>query len=369
MKRWLERAALGAGVAFGAVLLSLAAGAVLIALRGHSPFEVYGVLFREALGSEAGLAQVSFKATTLIFTGIAAAFAFRAGMFNIGAEGQLYLGAFLAAVVALQLPASLPAAVAIPTLVVAAFAGGALAALIPAVLKATRGTHEVINTMMMNFIVISTVNWLLRDFRESAEVVRTAPVPDAWRLGTFVRGYDGNASLFLALVVCAAVLYLFARTRTGYELRAVGLSPGAAEFGGVAVPRAMLVSLLVSGGLAGLGGVNFVLGSPGYFEQHFAPFQGYLGIAVALLARNHPLGVVPAAFLFAAMAEGSQSIQEYVPKELGNILQSIIVLFVILGARLADHFTELRAKQPRDVATPPPTPTVPRDSAAGAGEV
>src|SRR5207248_902745 len=119
-------------------------------------------------------------------------------------------------------------------------------------------------------------------------------------------------------------------------LRAVGLSPKAAEFGGVSVPRAMMLSLVVSGGLAGLGGLNFVLGSPGYFEQHFAPFQGYLGIAVALLARNHPLAIVPAAFLFATMSEGSQAIQEFVPKELGNILQAIIVVFVILGARVLD---------------------------------
>src|SRR5262249_14342535 len=129
----------------------LFAGAILIALRGHSPFEVYGVLFEEALGSEAGLAQVCFKATTLIFTGVAAAFAFRAGMFNIGGEGQLYLGAFAAAVAALLLPPGLPGAVAIPVLSITAFLGGAAAALIPAALKATRGTHEVINTMMMNF--------------------------------------------------------------------------------------------------------------------------------------------------------------------------------------------------------------------------
>ncbi|MCK6547028.1 ABC transporter permease [Myxococcota bacterium] len=334
-KRWLSHVALELGIAALAVLLSLGAGAILIVLQGHSPFEVYGVLFSEALGSAAGLAQVTFKATTLVFTGLAAAFAFRAGMFNIGAEGQLYLGAFAAAVLALALPASTPALVAMPVLVLAAFAGGALAAAIPAVLKATRGTHEVINTMMMNFIVVSVVNWLLGFLRESPEVVRTAHVPDAWQLPTFVRGFDGNAALFVALVAALVVAWLFARTRTGYELRAVGLSPGAAEFGGIAVPRMMVISLLVSGGIAGLGGVNFVLGSPGYFEQHFAPFQGYLGIAVALLARNHPVGIVPAAFLFAAMAEGSQSIQQYVPKELGNILQSIVVVFVILGARAA----------------------------------
>lgn len=336
MRRQLVDAALQIGVALFAVLLSLVAGSILIAARGHSPVEVYGVLFKEALGEPSGLAQVCFKATTLIFTGVAAAFAFRAGMFNIGGEGQLYLGAFAAAVVGLELPAGTPGAIAVPILIVVAFAGGALAAAIPAILKATRGTHEVINTMMMNFIVISVVNWLLFWARESPEVVRTKAVPDAWRLPGFVRGFDGNASLFIGLAACAVVLYVLVRTRTGYELRAVGLSPRAAEYGGVVVPRAMMLSLLVSGGLAGLGGINYVLGSPGYFEQHFAPFQGYLGIAVALLARNHPLGIIPAAFLFAVMSEGSQSIQQFVPKELGSILQAIIVVFVVVGARLLE---------------------------------
>lgn len=342
MIRALLDAARELGVALFAVSLSLVAGSLLILAKGQSPLEVYGILFSEALGTSHGLSQVTFKATTLAFTGVAAAFAFRAGMFNIGAEGQLYSGAFFAAVLSLFLPRVLPGLVAIPLLSIAAIAGGMFAALLPAVLKATRGTHEVINTMMMNFIAISVVNWLLRDVRESAEVVRTAAVPDAWRLPVFTRGFDGNYSFFVALAACAIVLYVLSRTRTGYELRAVGHNPGAAEVGGISVPRTAALALLASGGLAGLGGINFVLGSPGYFEQHFAPFQGYLGIAVALLARNHPIGVIPAAFLFAAMAEGSQSIQELVPKELGNILQSIIVVFVIVGSRLVEHLALVR---------------------------
>lgn len=346
MKRFLTGAASQATIAVAAVFLSLAAGSILIALRGHSPIEVYGVLFEEALGRSSGLAQVSFKATTLIFTGIAAAFAFRAGMFNIGGEGQLYLGAFLGALLGTALPSGLPAAFAVPSIIVACFAGGALGALVPAILKAMRGTHEVINTIMMNFIVIAVVNWLLRFVRESPEVVRTASIENAWRLPAFVRGFDGNASLILAVVTCALVHYLLNRTRIGYELRAVGQSSRAAEYGGVSVARATVLSLLVSGGLAGLGGVNFVLGSPGYFEQHFAPFQGFMGIAVALLARNHPLAVVPAALLFAVMSEGSQSIQEFVPKELGSILQSIVVVFVILASRIADRVASSWSKSP-----------------------
>jgi ABC-type uncharacterized transport system permease subunit len=324
------------GVALGAAALTLLVGAVIFALHGHDPVEVYAVFFGDVLLSAGGLSQVLFKATTLGFTGLAAAFAFRAGLFNIGAEGQLYLGAFLAAALALVLPPSLPAALALPPIVAAAAAGGALAALAPAALKATRGTHEVINTMMMNFIVVAVVNWLLGDLRESAEVVRTRAVPDAWRLFRFVRGFDGNLAALLALVAAGAVLFLFARTRLGFELRAVGLSAGAAENAGIGVSRRLVLALLVSGALAGLGGVNFVLGSPGYFEQHFAPGQGYLGIAVALLGRNHPVGVIFAALLFALLGEGAQAIQAFVPKEVGTILQAVAVVLVVVGARAAD---------------------------------
>ncbi len=337
MQRRAARTGLELAIAAVAVLLSLAVGAILIAARGHDPLMVYGVWFGEALGTEGGRAQVIFKATTLAFTGLAAALAFRGGMFNIGAEGQLYLGAFSAAMVALWLPAGLPALLAALLVTLGAGAGGALAAAVPAALKVRRQTHEVITTMMMNFILISVVNYLLHFTRESLEVVRTRAIPAAWRLDRFERGFDGNTSVVLAIVVALVLAWFLGRTVRGYAVRAVGSSPGAAAMGGIAVGRVTGWTLVVSGALAGLGGVNFVLGSPGYFEQHFAPFQGYLGIAVALLGRNHPLGVVAAAFLFATLAEGSQAIQEWAPAEIGTILQAITVVFVVLGAKVFER--------------------------------
>jgi ABC-type uncharacterized transport system permease subunit len=329
------------GVALAALLATLLAGAAIFALHGRSPVEVYAVFFAEVLASPGGLSQVTFKATTLAFTGLAAAAAFRAGLFNIGGEGQLYLGAFAAALLGLALPASTPAALAVPALLLAAALGGALAALVPATLRAARGTHEVINTMMMNFIVIAAVNWGLGKVRESPEVVHTAALPEAWRLLRFVRGFDGNTSAALALVAALALLHLLARTRVGFELEVLGKNPSTAEAAGVPVARRLVLALCVSGALAGLGGVNFVLGSPGYFEQHFAPFQGYLGVAVALLARSHPLGVLPAAALFAVLGEGAQAVQGLVPKEVGVILQGIVVVLVVVGMRAVD---ELRAR-------------------------
>ncbi|MFO0728717.1 MAG: ABC transporter permease [Myxococcota bacterium] len=340
-----RRAGLELGLVALAVLLAFVVGGVLIALRGHSPLQVYGVWFSEALFSPGGRAQVVFKATTLVFTALAAAFAFEAGMFNIGAEGQIYLGAFLAAVVGHALPAELPGFIGVLVIGVVAAAGGGLGALIPAVLKAKRHTHEVITTMMMNFILLSVVNYLLGFVRESAEVVRTPLIPAAFRLAKLERGYDGSTAGLFAVLVAAAVWWFFRRTRAGYELRVLGQNPGAAEFGGIAMGSRTRWALISAGALAGLGGLNFVLGSPGYFEQHFAPFQGYLGIAVALLAKNHPLGILPAALLFATMSEGSQAIQEWVPPELGSILQAIMVVFVISAARLAEVWSLRRAAE------------------------
>ncbi len=325
-------------VASGAIALALAMGGIVILIQGHDPIEVYGVLLQETLREPMGIGQVLFKTTTLIFTGLAAAFAFRAGLFNIGGEGQLYLGAFTGALAGLWLPSGTPAAVAVPVILLAAFAGGAAAAAPPAILKATRGTHEVINTMMMNFILLAVVHYALGSVRVP-ETVRTRAILPAGRvplLSSFVdsmRGSDANLTIAIAILFCFAVFYLFGRTRLGYELRAVGWSPKAAEYGGVPIRRTLMLSLLLSGGLAGLGGANFVMGSPGYFEQGFAPNQGYLGIAVALLARNHPISVIPAAFLFALLAEGGQSIQRFVPKEMGNILQAVVILFVVVGAK------------------------------------
>jgi simple sugar transport system permease protein len=329
-------------VAAAAVVLSLMVGALVIAIGGKDPIQVFGVLFDEALGQPLGLGQVLFKTTTLTFTGLAAAFAFRTGLFNIGGEGQLYLGAFAAAALGIALPASTPSWISIPLLVLASFIGGGAAALIPGLLKAKRGTHEVISTMMASFILLAVVNYLLNLIRVP-ETVRTEAIVASGRLPPFsslapsMRGSDGNMSLLVAAIVVALVWYVIERTRLGYELRAVGLGPKAAEYGGVDLQSRVLLSLVVSGGLAGLGGINFVLGSPGYFEQNFAPYQGYLGIAVALLARNRPLGILPAAFLFALLSEGGQAIQEFVPKEIGEILQAVVIMFVVVGSKLLER--------------------------------
>ncbi len=333
-----ERAANSAGWLpvlgpFVAVLLALVVGAGFIAAVGKSPLDIYARMATGVFGNAYGIGQVLFRATPLIFTGLAVALAFRAGLFNIGAEGQLTVGAFCAGIVGTTF-AAWPALLLLPATLLAGMLGAALWALPPALLKAKVGAHEVINTIMMNFIAAALVSYLGHFAFEHA-TVHTAMIGDGARLvrfDTFVpalRGSPVNAALLIALACAVLVGWLLWRTRFGYELRAVGLSPSAAEYAGISVPRTWIAAMCLSGALAGLVGANFVQGYKGYFENGFSSGVGFLGIAVALLGRNHPVGVVIASLFFAALSYGGLVINTEVPKELVEILQAIVILFAI----------------------------------------
>ncbi len=316
-----------------AVVLALVVGAGFIAAVGKDPFAVYAQMAGGVFGNAYGIGQVLFRATPLIFTGLAVALAFRAGLFNIGAEGQLVMGAFACGVVGAAFK-DLPGFVLLPLTILSGMAAGALWALPPALLKAKVGAHEVINTIMMNFIALALVQYL-GHFAFVPATVHTAEIgagAKIARLDAFLPMFKGsplNLTLFLALLVAAFVGWLLWRTRFGYELRAVGLSPSAAEYAGIDVPRAWITALCLSGAIAGLVGANFVQGYKGYFESGFSAGIGFLGIAVALLARNHPFGVVVASLFFAALGYGGLVINTEVPKELVEILQAIVILFAI----------------------------------------
>jgi simple sugar transport system permease protein len=284
-------------------------------------------------GNWYGFGQVLYKATTLICTGLAVSIALRAGLFNIGGEGQLAAGGFAAAVMGLALPAGTPGVLAIPLCIAAALAAGGLVGAIPGVMKARFGAHEVIVTIMLNFIVLAFLNWIVASHLHVPETLHT---PDM-RAGTVPRLMDWvspfhgsavNASLFIAIVAAAIVGWMLFRTRAGYELRAVGLQPDAAEYGGVRVGTVWIKAFLVSGALAGLGGINYVLGYKHYYEEGFGAGAGFLGIAVALVGRNHPLGVIIAAFLFATLSQGGLAIHALVPKQMVEVLQGVVILAV-----------------------------------------
>jgi len=312
-----------------ALLVAMAAGSLLILLFGESPAGVYGVLLSQTWGSAYGFGQVLFKATPLVFTGLAVALAFRAGLFNIGAEGQMVVGAFATGLVGAALPASTPWPLALPLAVCGGLLAGAALGAIPGVLKARFGAHEVINTIMLNFIAGALVLWAGRSFSFVSETTHTAPVVPGARLpGLGLSGSAANVSFLLALLAALGVWAFLKHTRRGFEWRAVGLNPGAAEAGGVRLGRVTVAAMATSGALAGLVGANYVLGYKHYFEDGMGRGMGFMGIAVALLGRNHPLGVVAAALLFGTLSQGGLAINELVPKELVDVLQAVIILSV-----------------------------------------
>jgi len=326
-----------------AVALSLALGAIFIAAIGEDPLAIYALMLRESLGTGYGLGQTLFKATPLIFTGLAVALGFRAGLFNIGVEGQLYLGGLAAGLTGMAL-AALPGAALLPLALLAAALAGAAWGAVPGALKARFGAHEVINTIMLNFIAFALASFVGRFVFEpatvrTADVGRGAVIPRLDVLLPALRGSPVNLSLLLALLVAALAAVLLFRTRLGYELRAVGLNAPAAEFGGISIGRTQVLAMALSGAIAGLGGVNFVLGYKHYFELGFSAGAGFLGIAVALLGRNHPLGVVVAALFFGALSYGGLVINQRVPKELVEVLQALVILLAISAQVLFERLT------------------------------
>jgi simple sugar transport system permease protein len=274
------------------------------------------------------------KATPLIFTGLGVAIAFRSGLFNIGAEGQVIAGSFATAVCGAALPAGTPGPIAVALCVCAGMLAGGLIGAIPGVLKARYGAHEVINTIMLNFIVSAIVLWAGNKGFFVEYTVRTATVIEAAHLSRL--GFEGsaaNTSLVLALFVALAVYLFTTRTRRGFEWRAVGQNPRAAENAGVSVRAAIVGTMALSGALAGAAGTHFVLGYKHYFERSIGEGAGVMGIAVALLGRN-PAGVVLAALLFATLSHGGLEVSELVPKELVDVLQAVIILAVAIAAAL-----------------------------------
>ena len=323
-----------------AVAAALGAGAIFIAGIGENPVQIYALLFREAFGTGYGLGQTLFRATPLLFTGLAVALAFRAGLFNIGVEGQMYLGGFAAALAGayLKLPAPLLAPAAV---LAAALAGGAWGA-IPGVLKARFGAHEVINTIMLNFIAFALVSWAGHGLFQTAtvrtrEIAPGAALPRLDGIFAALRGAPVNLSLAIGLLLAVAVGLLLFRTRLGYELRAVGLNAPAAEYGGVSIGATQALAMALSGALAGVGGTSFVLGYKHWFEMGFTGGAGFMGIAVALLGRNHPAGVLVAALFFGALSYGGLVVNQRVPRELVEVLEALVILFAISARPLLER--------------------------------
>jgi simple sugar transport system permease protein len=330
VRRQFEEAVLPAIVA---LLIAALVGDVLILAFGQSPGAVYRLLIEGTWGNAYGFGQVLYKTTTLAFTGLAIALGLRAGLFNVGAESQLAAGGFVAAMAGLVLPAGLPALVTLPVYVLAAAIGGGVVGAVPGALKARFGAHEVITTIMLNYIVLALLNYIVAAHLKVEGTLHTNDIHagDVPRLSEFVSGFHGSAAnvvLLLALLVAAALWWYLFRTKHGFELRAAGLQPEAAEYGGVKVGAVWWKVMALSGAIAGLGGLNFVLGYKHYYEDAFASGAGFVGIAVAIVGRNTPLGVLFAALLFATLSQGGLAVNALVPKQIVDVLQAVVIIAV-----------------------------------------
>jgi len=317
-----------------AVALGLALGLGVTRITGESPWHILQILWKSAFGSSYDVGMTLFYSTPLIFTGLAVAVPLQAGLFNIGAEGQLTLGALAAAAVGALWPA-LPWPVAPVLATLAAILAGTIWGAIPGWLRARRGSHEVINTIMLNFIAAGLASYVTLYLLKNpdSQNPETRAIGTGYLIHQF--GIFGGApvSMALPLAILAAVLVwiLLWRTVLGYEMRAVGQSEPAARAAGINSGRIRIIAMSIAGGLAGLVGVGEVLGNAGKFRLGFSPEYGFIGIAVALLGRNQPVGVVAAALLFGALHKGAADLDletEHVTRELSLILQALIILSV-----------------------------------------
>lgn len=329
------------------VILSLIIGSIFILLIGENPIEVYTKMFADTLGNSYGIGQVLFKATPLILTGLSVAFAFRAGLFNIGAEGQMTVGAFASAWAGFTF-VSLPWVLLIPVCIASGFLAGALWAAIAGYLKARFGSHEVINTIMLNFIALAMVSYLVNNIYVVPATIHTPEIsPNAVLLrfdavtGMF-KGSPFNLSFLIAIAACIIIFYINKETRFGYRVNTAGFNINAAEYAKMNVKRITISAMVIAGGLAGLAGMNFVNGYKHYFELGFSENAGYVGIAVALISRNNPFAIIAVAVFFGILEYGELTVNTLVPKEIVTILQGIIILLIITVTKFFDHKFRLK---------------------------
>lgn len=323
------------------VAVAFLAAGVVVAVIGESPLQALTVMLRGALGSSYGLGYTLYYTTSFIFTGLAVAVAFHAGHFNIGGEGQALMGGLGAALVALSLP-FLPWPLLLPLCVLGAAASGAVWVFIPAWLQAHRGSHIVITTIMFNFLAATLLVYLLVGPMKMAgsmapETERFVPGATLPLFSTIAAWFGGsitrtplNLSFVFALLAALFVWVLIWRTRLGYAIRTVGANPDAAIYAGISPARVTVVALLISGALAGLMATNEILGVQGRLINEFTAGAGFVGIAVALMGRGHPFGIVLAALLFGVLYQGGAELAFEMPKitrEMIIVIQGFVILF------------------------------------------
>lgn len=323
------------------VLLAFVVAGLVVLAIGENPLAAVGYLIEGAFGSGDGFMRTLYYTTNFIFTGLAVAIAFHCGLFNIGGEGQAYIGGLGVGLVCLFFDV-LPGPLIVPVAILGAAAFGGFWAFVPGYLQAKRGSHTVITTIMFNYIaavlmVYLMVNVLIRPGQMSPESRPFEEHATLWSaqdmlgwIGIEVGRNPLNVSLVLALICCVLVYVFIWRTRWGYELRTVGFNQKAAVYAGISPPRNIIIAMTISGALAGMVGINEIMGVHERLLLNFVAGYGFVGIAVSLMGRNHPVGIVFAALLFGALYQGGAELAFEIPtvtRELVVFIQGLVILF------------------------------------------
>lgn len=334
LPRWATAFALPLLNLFSALLV--AAG--VIYLLGESPIESLSILINAAVLNPEGLGYTLFYAATFIFTGLSVSVAMQAGLFNIGSEGQMYVGGLGLTLVLLWLDSSLPGWMLIPLAMLGAAVFGAAWAFLPGYLQAKRGSHVVVTTIMFNFIAASLMNYVIVSFLIPAGQQNTASrvfadaswLPKLNGILPVLGETPLNISFVLALVALVIYGVVVWRTTWGYQLRATGLNQHAAHYAGISISKTIIVTMMISGALAGLAAVNSVMGSTHYLNLNFPAGAGFIGIAIALMGRQHPVGILLSSILFGALIQGGFDLsleKANIPPETFIFIQGLIILF------------------------------------------
>ncbi len=326
------------------VVAALIASSFVILAIGENPLNVLSIILKGSLGAWRGFGNTMFYTTSFIFVGLAVALAYQAGLFNIGGEGQAVIGGLFCAVAILSVDAHVPGIVAILIGIIFAMIGGAIWGFVPGYLQAKRGSHVVVTTIMFNFIASALLLYLFNNYlkKDGQMSLETRPFEDgatipsmqaflSW-FGVEVGRTNWNMSFFLAIAMAWLVWFLIWRTQLGYEMRVVGASETAARYAGVSPSRITMVAMAISGALAGLYVVNATMGQKHYLTNDFVGGIGFVGIAVALMGRAHPVGVIMASFLFGILYQGGEELAFATNNRLNRDMVLAIQGFVILFA-------------------------------------